>query len=28
MHWADLSEIHTAQVTLAPEIEDAIAEVA
>ncbi len=28
MHWADLPEVHTAQVTLAPEIEDAIAEVA
>jgi hypothetical protein len=24
MHWADLPEIHAAQVTLAPEIEDAI----
>jgi hypothetical protein len=28
MHWADLPEVHTAQVTLAPEIEYAIAEVA
>jgi len=28
MHWADLPEVHTAQVTLAPEIGDAIAEVA
>src|SRR5260370_221080 len=28
MHWADLPEIHTGQVTLAPETEDAIAEVA
>jgi hypothetical protein len=28
MHWAKLPEVHTAQVTLAPEIEDAIAEVA
>jgi hypothetical protein len=28
MHWADLPEIHAAQVTLAPEIEDAIVEVA
>ena len=28
MHWADLPEVLTAQVTLAPEIEDAIAEVA
>jgi len=27
MHWADLSEVRTAQITLAPEIEDAIAEV-
>ena len=28
MHWADLPQVHTAQVTLAPEIEGAIAEVA
>ena len=28
MHWADFPEVHAAQVTLAPEIEDAIAEVA
>ena len=28
MHWADLPQIHTAQVTLAPEIEGAITEVA
>jgi hypothetical protein len=26
MHWADLPEIHTAQVTLAPAVEGAIAE--
>ena len=28
MHWADLPQVHTAQVTLAPEIEGAITEVA
>jgi hypothetical protein len=28
MHWADLPQVHTAQVTLAAEIEGAIAEVA
>ena len=28
MHWADLPKVHTAQVTLAPDIEGAIAEVA
>jgi Permuted papain-like amidase enzyme, YaeF/YiiX, C92 family len=28
MHWADLPQLHTAQVALAPEIEGAIAEVA
>ena len=28
MHWADLPRVHTAQVTLAPEIEGAIAQVA
>jgi len=28
MHWADLPQVHTAKVTLAPEIEGAIAEVA
>jgi hypothetical protein len=28
MHWADLPQVHTAQVTLAPEIEGASAEVA
>jgi hypothetical protein len=28
MHWADLPQVHTAQVTLAPQIEGAIAEVA
>src|SRR5258708_5793197 len=28
MHWADLPAVHTAQVTLAPDIEGAIAEVA
>jgi hypothetical protein len=28
MHWADLPEVHTARVTLAPEIEGAFAEVA
>jgi hypothetical protein len=28
MHWADLPQAHTAQVTLAPEMEGAIAEVA
>jgi hypothetical protein len=27
MHWADLPQVHTAQVTLAPEIEGAITEV-
>jgi hypothetical protein len=26
MHWADLPEVHTAQVTLAPETEGAFAE--
>jgi hypothetical protein len=28
MHWADLPQVHTAQVTLAPEIEGAIGELA
>ena len=28
MHWADLPQVHTAQVTLAAEIEGAIGEVA
>ena len=28
MHWADLPQVHNAQVTLAPEVEGAIAEVA
>jgi hypothetical protein len=28
MHWADLPQVHTAKVTLAPEIDGAIAEVA
>ena len=28
MHWADLPQVHTAKVTLAPEIQGAIAEVA
>jgi hypothetical protein len=28
MHWADLPQVHTAKVTLAPEIEGAFAEVA
>jgi hypothetical protein len=28
MHWADRPQVHTAKVTLPPEIEGAIAEVA
>ena len=28
MHWVDLPQVHTAQLTLAPGIEGAIAEVA
>jgi Permuted papain-like amidase enzyme, YaeF/YiiX, C92 family len=28
MHWADLAQVHNAQVTIAPEVEGAVAEVA